>query len=355
MRTYRTWIGLLVVLLAGCMGETSSTPGSDAKTPPPGSDGYIPPGGDPFAPCTDPVACCDTAHTTCWGDPDKGLVCKCNGLWDCSVNPKKCEQETPVPPGGFGGWECVWTVGVYTCTGTPPSAPPGGGGWTCKQQGGKWVCTHTPPNPTNNPSGAGTWNCTVEKEFGKLVCTRDTPPDAGVKKPDITSPPPPPPKTETNCTDGIDNDGDGLVDSKDPDCPAVPPTGQCPPGQECCDGKDNDGDGKIDEGNVCGNLPPTEPCPPGAYQVCDCYCGVHRKCKADGTWGPCIVDGQSCQVAQITTQAQCGATGYCDYGKCVPGKFGLGSQCVSHNDCAVGKICDLGYCITDPYKPWKCP
>ncbi|MFB5601048.1 MAG: LamG-like jellyroll fold domain-containing protein, partial [Nitrososphaeraceae archaeon] len=50
-------------------------------------------------------------------------------------------------------------------------------------------------------------------------------------------PPPPPPPEPENCTDGIDNDGDGLIDINDPDC-------QSP--ENCTDGIDNDGDGLID-------------------------------------------------------------------------------------------------------------
>ncbi len=33
-----------------------------------------------------------------------------------------------------------------------------------------------------------------------------------------SNPPPPPPPPETQCSDGIDNDGDGLIDNDDPDC-----------------------------------------------------------------------------------------------------------------------------------------
>jgi len=42
------------------------------------------------------------------------------------------------------------------------------------------------------------------------------------------------------CSDGVDNDGDGLIDDEDPDC------GTPPPVNECTDGLDNDGDGAID-------------------------------------------------------------------------------------------------------------
>lgn len=83
-------------------------------------------------------------------------------------------------------------------------------------------------------------------------------------------PTPPPPK---QCADGIDNDGDGLVDLADPGCPSSsddsegsPPNpenfactndahcasglicfqGTCQNKAKCEDGRDNDGDGKID-------------------------------------------------------------------------------------------------------------
>ncbi|MCA9521539.1 MAG: hypothetical protein KC609_11225 [Myxococcales bacterium] len=48
------------------------------------------------------------------------------------------------------------------------------------------------------------------------------------------------PETGPYCNDGIDNDGDGLIDAEDPDCqhPETWP--------QCSDGIDNDGDGKID-------------------------------------------------------------------------------------------------------------
>jgi Glycosyl hydrolase catalytic core len=64
------------------------------------------------------------------------------------------------------------------------------------------------------------------------------------------SPPPPPPPPPA-CSDGHDNDGDGLTDLNDPGCSgpnddsernANPP----PPPPACSDGKDNDGDGLTD-------------------------------------------------------------------------------------------------------------
>lgn len=73
--------------------------------------------------------------------------------------------------------------------------------------------------------------------------------DVGADERNAVTGPPPPPPVEI-CGDGIDNDGDGLVDEG------------CPPGatEICGDGIDNDGDGLVDEG--CAGAP--APGPPGS-------------------------------------------------------------------------------------------
>ncbi len=64
-----------------------------------------------------------------------------------------------------------------------------------------------------------------------------------------TPPPPPPPAA---CADGLDNDGDGLVDfPADPGCASSSDTDETdapppPPPAACADGLDNDGDGLTD-------------------------------------------------------------------------------------------------------------
>jgi hypothetical protein len=324
------------VLLVACTGEANLT-----GDPPAGPGQPLDPGSpdphqtDPYAPCTDRDTCCTSADVQCTGDPDNNPTCTCTTLWDCSQDPSKCEQDKQVPTGG-GTWTCEWTEQAYTCKGGDPSSPPGGSGWNCENDAetGQWICTKQPPNPANTPGGTSVWKCKVEN--GKIVCVRE----GG----------PPPAKHEGNCADGIDNDGDGKIDCQDADCPPCkqPPAQS---GKEICDGKDNNGDGRIDEGNVCANV--GEPCPPGAYQACDCYCGVHRKCKPDGTWGPCKVDGNSsCQIAQVISHSQCPYGMVCDYGECIP-ESPFGWQCKKHTDCPQGQVCDLGECIKDMYYP--CP
>ncbi|MGE4619612.1 MAG: hypothetical protein AAEJ04_07370, partial [Planctomycetota bacterium] len=56
---------------------------------------------------------------------------------------------------------------------------------------------------------------------------------------------------EETCSDGEDNDADGLTDCDDPDCEGEPGpagTADCtlPPVEECDDGADNDDDGLVD-------------------------------------------------------------------------------------------------------------
>jgi hypothetical protein len=51
------------------------------------------------------------------------------------------------------------------------------------------------------------------------------------------------PPGDPTCSDGRDNDGDGLTDGADPGCQTQPPP------KQCSDGVDNDGDGLIDFGS----------------------------------------------------------------------------------------------------------
>jgi hypothetical protein len=48
------------------------------------------------------------------------------------------------------------------------------------------------------------------------------------------------------CNDGLDNDGDTLVDLADPDCASASDNVEAPPPPACSDGLDNDGDGLVD-------------------------------------------------------------------------------------------------------------
>jgi hypothetical protein len=77
---------------------------------------------------------------------------------------------------------------------------------------------------TINPSKSGTYYVMLNgyKAYSNVTLTAAS---AG-------GTPPPPPKTETNCTDGVDNDSDGKTDCADSDCSSDPScsSGSCPGG-----------------------------------------------------------------------------------------------------------------------------
>ena len=54
------------------------------------------------------------------------------------------------------------------------------------------------------------------------------------------------PELTSACTNGVDDDGDGATDGADPGCVAVPLLGGLSVADGCRDGLDNDGDGKVD-------------------------------------------------------------------------------------------------------------
>lgn len=94
---------------------------------------------------------------------------------------------------------------------------------------------------------------------------------------DVSNTQPPP---TYQCSDGVDNDGDGLIDyPNDPGCSSSTDNDEYnapPPTYQCSDGIDNDGDGLIDYGNDPGCSSSTDdneynasPPPPPIYQCSD--------------------------------------------------------------------------------------
>ena len=94
--------------------------------------------------------------------------------------------------------------------------------------------------------------------------------------------------TEISCSDGLDNDGDGLVDCADPDCASNPACQTSP--EICTNGQDDDGDGLVDCSDPdCASDPacqvPTEICDngqdddgDGAVDCADSDCSAHSAC-----------------------------------------------------------------------------
>jgi len=124
------------------------------------------------------------------------------------------------------------------------------------------------------------------------------------------------PGPETNCTNGLDDDCDGLVDGADPDCQSTCGL------EQCWNGVDDDCDGLIDLADPdCGVLLPCwDGCSYGYVCFADFFC--HSHCEAGG---PDYDESDS----------DCGGI---DCPRCA-----AGARCLSAFDCASGN-CLNGIC-----------
>lgn len=120
-----------------------------------------------------------------------------------------------------------------------------------------------------------TKTCYVVVGDGGRIVKQPAPVDNG--KP---VPPAPVVAKETKCSDGIDNDGDKLIDCDDEDCAEAAICVRVPEdsAERCADGKDNDGDGFTD----CDDKDCLEFCPgtPKNTKETECSDGVDN--DADG-------------------------------------------------------------------------
>jgi len=106
------------------------------------------------------------------------------------------------------------------------------------------------------------------------------------------------PTFETDCADGVDNDGDGFIDCADSDCDADPIC-QPPPVEDCADGVDNDGDGLVDcaDQDCAAELicqPPVEDCTDGVDNDGDGFIDcTDQDCAAELICQP-VLDVEDC-------------------------------------------------------------
>lgn len=166
---------------------------------------------------------CNTCPSDCVSGTLSGAVCG-NGLCEagdgenCTNCSQDCNGKQNGPPGnrfccGDGGGQNPVSCGDSRCS---------TGGFSC----------------TTVPSPGGTYCC------GDLVCegnedSNNCALDCGSCT--VTENP------EVSCSDGQDNDCDGLTDGADPDCQGgCVPTSSKEKGPRCSDGIDNDCDGLID-------------------------------------------------------------------------------------------------------------
>jgi hypothetical protein len=134
--------------------------------------------------------------------------------------------------------------------------------------------------------------------------------------------------TETNCSDGHDNDCDGKIDCADPDCLGQQGSGGavcCQTGSNCADGNPCTTDACI--GNQCSNaVNDTNTCSDGLYCTISDHCsdgscvGSQKDCDDQSE---CTTD--SCSEAQLgqcvntnlPDQTPCGEARNCDDDQCI--------------------------------------
>lgn len=115
-----------------------------------------------------------------------------------------------------------------------------------------------------------------------------------------------PPATETNCTDGIDEDCDSDTDCNDADCLTDP---ACP---SCGDGNCDPGEDQCNCFVDCGNPPSTESsCDDGIDNDCDTYVDCDDSdCDGDPNCPDCLESGSPC-----SDDSEC-CSNKCRGGKC---------------------------------------
>jgi len=117
-----------------------------------------------------------------------------------------------------------------------------GAGWNSELAVGQSTsfgfCANGDNAPMSYQCGDG-----IDNDGDGLVDLQDPGCDNAEDNDEYNKPPP-----TTQCNDGVDNDGDGLADLKDPGCANADDNDETnsPPATQCSDGIDNDGDGLID-------------------------------------------------------------------------------------------------------------
>lgn len=251
-----------------------------------------------IAPCHDGNLC--TRNDTC-----------ANGV--CSGTPFTCDDGNVCTDDACNGVGCTFTANNAPCddgnlctrSDTCANAVCAGVAFTCDDGN---ACTDDACNgvgctftPNNAPCDDGN------------ACTSTDTCSGGVCRGTNTCCSPGP---ETNCTNGIDDDCDGLIDAADPDCQA-----SCVPlPEQCFNGVDDDCDGLVDFADPdCVLLPcGADVCPFGYLCFPDSYCHSHCEDGApdyDESDSDC--GGADCQ--RCTAGQRCFSGFDCSSGSCLNG------------------------------------
>ena len=185
----------------------------------------------------------DCGDAACIADPACPASCNNNGACESGENCSSCFNDCP-PGDSCGNGICE---PGEDCTGCSD----------CRgKQNGKPANRYCCSGDIGGAGGEGPVDCSDARcTNGGFACVDDLTCsafcgdgtcDAGEDPCNCASDCGAPPGTETNCSDGVDNDCDGQTDGSDPDC--APP---CDPTEtDCSDGIDNDCNGDTDCGDA---------------------------------------------------------------------------------------------------------
>lgn len=140
------------------------------------------------------------------------------------------------------------------------------------------------------------------------------------------------------CDDGVDNDGDDLIDCDDPDCPSCGHGPVCPPCQSTPTPTAIAAATPTPTvAAICGNglLEPGEQCDPGTAVAGDC---CDDNCQFETSGSACDADDESCTIDA------CDGGGVCIGGSAAAD----GSACDDRNACTEGDVCTDGVCDGSP-------
>ena len=143
------------------------------------------------------------------------------------------------PPAGLAIESASWNGATLTASGTAVSGKDGGSDVTIYDAATNTSLGSTTPSR----GGAGNWNFSGNTCAQDINARQDGTTTANFHVTDSCAPPQP------QCSDGLDNDGDGLIDfPDDPGCTDASDNDEtdAQPLAQCEDGIDNDGDGLID-------------------------------------------------------------------------------------------------------------
>ncbi len=132
-----------------------------------------------------------------------------------------------------------------------------------------------------------------------------------------------------NCTNGVDDDGDGLLDGADPNC-HVCGDGRVDPGEQCDDRNQVAGDGCAPDctREICGNarLDPGEACDDGNATSGD---GCDANCTPTRCGNGILTAGEQCDDGNATSGDGCDAN--CTPTACGNGIVTAGEECDDGN------------------------